>query len=467
MLFNSYEFIFLFLPLTVLVYYLINGLRRYEAAKLWLVAASLVFYTWWNTIYIFVIIISILLNYAFGQVIIRERDPGKAKRFVWLGCGANLALLCYYKYTDFFIGNINLAFEANIPLLHLALPLAISFFTFQQIAFLVDCYRGEVKSFSLPQYFLFVSLFCQLIAGPIVNQREIFPQFDNPARKKIDYANISTGLFLFFCGLLKKVALADTLSGLADAGFGAYANLGFVDAWMVSLSYTMQLYFDFSGYVDMATGAALMLNIRLPVNFFSPYKSLNITDFWRRWHITLGRFLRDYLYIPLGGNRRSTGRTFVNVMITFMLGGLWHGAGWLFLIWGALHGLALVVHRLWTRTGIKLHPFLAGALTFLFVNTAWVFFRAPTLKVALRVLKSMYLPDFQHPFAIQNPAGFDFKLHLAVLAIASFIAFLLPNTNELAERFKPRWAYAVFITAAFALGFALLEKQSPFLYWQF
>ncbi|MCW9026034.1 MAG: MBOAT family protein, partial [Thiovulaceae bacterium] len=355
MLFNSYEFIFMFLPITFFIYFFLNNKKLTEASKSWLVITSLFFYSWWNIIYLPLILTSMLFNFTVGNSLTKTKEHKQIpkKSLLFIGIVANIGLLGYFKYSDFFISNLNIALDSNIELLHLALPLAISFFTFQQIAYLVDSYKSETKEYDFLNYAVFVSFFPQLIAGPIVHHKEMMPQFANIKNKIINYNNIALGLFIFSIGLFKKVIIADTFAIWATAGFDTAITLNLFEAWATSLSYTFQLYFDFSGYTDMAIGSALLFNIKLPINFNSPYKATNIQDFWRRWHITLSRFLKDYIYIPLGGNRKGNYRTYSNLMATFLIGGIWHGAGWTFIFWGFLHGFALVINRIWSSFGIK------------------------------------------------------------------------------------------------------------------
>ena len=332
-----------------------------------------------------------MFNYSFGLELNKDNPRINKKIILAFGIAANLALLGYFKYSDFLISNVNFAFGTQIPHLNLLLPLAISFFTFQQIAYLVDCAALKgAKRYDFLSYCLFVTFFPQLIAGPIVHHEEMMPQFAKTKNKVINYENIALGLFIFSIGLFKKIVIADTFAVWATEGFDMAASLNLIEAWVISLSYTFQLYFDFSGYCDMAIGAALLFNIKLPINFNSPYKALNIQDFWRRWHITLSRFLRDYVYIPLGGNRSGKVRTYVNLAATFVIGGIWHGAGWTFIFWGCLHGAALVVQRIWSELGFKLNKFVAWFITFNFVNIAWVFFRAKEWDDALKVLRGMF-----------------------------------------------------------------------------
>lgn len=394
MLFNSYEFLFFFLPVTFGIYFWLNKKRLTYASKVWMVLASLFFYSWWNIIYLPLILGSILFNFTVGTSISRtgSRESKKGisrKALLSFGLVSNILLLGYFKYMDFFITNTNTVLGTHWDLMHIILPLGISFFTFTQIAYLVDAYRDEVKEMDYLNYTLFVTFFPHLLAGPILHHKEMMPQFDALKNKVINYKNIASGLFLFSIGLFKKVIIADTFAQWANAGFQTTEVLNLFEAWATSLSYTFQLYFDFSGYTDMALGIALMFNIKLPINFNSPYKALNIQDFWRRWHITLSRFLRDYIYIPLGGNRNGELRTYSNLFTVFLIGGLWHGASWMFIAWGALHGIAIVVHRAWQQMGQKMTSLLAWFITFNFINITWIFFRAKDWEDAKNVLFGM------------------------------------------------------------------------------
>ncbi|EOX9126007.1 MBOAT family O-acyltransferase [Pseudomonas aeruginosa] len=393
MIFSSAAFILAYLPIVFFVYFGLNKLRMISLGKIWLVLASVFFYGYWSVDYIPLLIGSILFNFAVGCAISPTSKNlsigGYRKTILALSITANLALLGYFKYANFFIENLNAAAGSEFALHEIILPLGISFYTFTQIAFLVDSYRGEAKEYDLINYALFVTFFPHLIAGPILHHKEMMGQFKSKWTWAVRYRNILTGLFIFSIGLFKKVMIADTFSVWADAGFSSGANHDFFSSWATSLSYTFQLYFDFSGYCDMAIGAALLFNIWLPINFNSPYKALDIQDFWRRWHMTLSRYLRDYLYIPLGGNRCSSARVYFNLMATFVLGGLWHGASWMFVIWGALHGGALVIHRMWKNLGMSMPRPLAWVVTFLFVNITWVFFRATSMQEAMSILGGM------------------------------------------------------------------------------
>jgi len=478
LLFNSYEFIFFFLPITFFIYFYLNSKKFTEASKAFLVFASLFFYSWWNIIYLPLILVSLLFNFTIGRELSNhsiKRRNYSAKILLTMGVVSNIVLLGYFKYSDFFIMNTNRAFGLEIPLLHLALPLAISFYTFQQIAYLVDSYRKETKEYDFLNYAVFVTFFPQLIAGPIVHHAEMMPQFARLKNKVKNYHNIALGLFIFSIGLFKKVVIADTFSVWATKGFDVAQTLNMIEAWVTSLSYTFQLYFDFSGYADMAIGIALLFNIKIPMNFFSPYKATSIQDFWRRWHMTLSRFLKDYIYIPLGGNRKGEVRTYTNLFATFVLGGIWHGAGWTFVLWGILHGLALVVHRLWKKVGIKIPVILAWFITFNFINITWVFFRATNFESAIKVLKGMFTGDLILPSGMSSLLELSMnwtKLyrHESYLYLWVFFAFvvvlMLPNSMQLMKKFKTNFLY-LFLTLTFFLSLFMLHRKSEFIYFNF
>lgn len=340
MLFNSYAFIFGFLPITLLLFFAISQLSSYKWAKLWLIVASIFFYGYWNVAYLPLLLLSIAVNYYLGKTISEVEPKSKLAGFLLLlGLCTNLGLISYYKYAGFFVASANHLLGLNFAIPVIVLPLGISFYTFTQIAYLVDSYRGETEEYDFPTYTLFISFFPQLIAGPLLLHNELIPQFQKARSFALIPENLVRGLAWFCLGLAKKLLIADTVSVLVAPVFDHASQVSLLEAWLGSLSYTLQLYFDFSGYSDMAIGLALMMNIQLPINFDSPYKATSIVDFWRRWHITLSRFLRNYLYIPLGGNRRGEICRYVNLFITMLLGGLWHGAGWTFVVWGGLHGV--------------------------------------------------------------------------------------------------------------------------------
>ena len=412
------------------------------------------------------------------------QKPSFTKKILLItGILFNLLLLSYFKYSDFFLQNINAVFDSNYPALNLILPLAISFFTFQQIAFLVDSFKGLVKKHTFLEYVVFVTFFPQLIAGPIVHHKEMMPQFNKLSNKLISYKNIYLGVFIFSIGLFKKVVIADNFSIWASNGFDVMDQLNLIEAWVTSLSYTFQLYFDFSGYADMALGAALLFNISLPINFNSPYKSTNIRDFWKRWHITLSRFLRDYVYIPMGGNKKGNFKLYSNLFTTFLIGGLWHGAGWTFIFWGLMHAIAIIFHRVWTGIGINLNKYLAWFLTFNFINLSWVFFRAEQWEDAIKIIKGMFgfsgilIPSIMQNYPFLNSSNlmfgevyinFNSDTEITLwLFFAFFITLFLRNSNQILRTFETNNKTLVFIVLMFLISLMHLDKNVDFIYFNF
>jgi len=469
LLFNSFPFIFLFLPVVLLGFFLLGG-RTHKLAAAWLAAGSIFFYGWWNPAYVILLLASIVCNFLFGAKLARLHAEGRevqAGRILVLAVAANLLLLGYYKYTNFFLANLGKL--AAVPLIaEIVLPLGISFFTFTQIAFLVDARRGEAKEYSFVHYCLFVTYFPHLIAGPILHHGEMMPQFRDSAVYRLKWDNVAVGLTVFLIGLYKKTVLADGVAEYVAPAFNAAAGGAaptLLDAWGAALAYTFQIYFDFSGYSDMAIGLSRMFGILLPLNFDSPYKAASIIDFWRRWHITLSRFLRDYLYFALGGNRRGAARRHLNLFLTMLIGGFWHGAGWTFVCWGALHGVYLALnHGLRSLCrGLGFAPerlpgwrHFARLLTFAGVVVAWVFFRAADLNAALVMLKGMaglngvVLPErwlrywgafgqwlIEHGvrFAEMNLFGGGGQINW--LWILLLICWALPNTQEVMAAYRP------------------------------
>jgi len=510
MLFNSHGFIFLFLPLTLLMFYGLVSRNSFRLALSGLVFASLFFYAWWNPIYLPLLLLSIAVNY----VLARGLHVYRSKLLLVIGIGLNLALIGYFKYAGFFVQSVNDLTGTLHTFENIILPLGISFFTFQQITFLVDTWSGNARRYSLLDYCQFVTFFPQLIAGPIVHHHEMMPQFNQQTILANVRENMSVGLTIFIFGLFKKVVLADSVAVYATPVFTtveAGVTLTFYEAWIGSLAYTLQLYFDFSGYSDMAIGLARMFGIRLPLNFNSPYKASSIIDFWRRWHMTLSRFLKDYLYIPLGGSRRGPTRRSINVFLTMLLGGLWHGAGWTFVVWGGLHGLYLLINHLWRQwrtpaSGAKTTWFAqlsSHLLTLLAVVFAWVVFRAQSWEGAVSVWQSMLglngiavpaqlasmlspvngvpgLPNFSEGGLFKNQL-FDIKGALLWIVGLTGAALLLPNTQQIMHRFKPvledvtmskiqwqpnlPWLCVLCATATYTL--LQLTGVSEFLYFQF
>jgi D-alanyl-lipoteichoic acid acyltransferase DltB (MBOAT superfamily) len=470
MLFNSYPFVFIFLPLVLLGFAALTRWATRRAVLGFLIVASLVFYAWWNWRLLPLIVFSILFNYALGTRLARRRsgpDGPEAKRRGWLtlGIAVNLGLLAYFKYRNFLVEAAGEAVGAEWSLPPLVLPLAISFFTFEQITYLVDAYRGETGEYDFPSYALFICFFPHLIAGPIVRFRDLVPQFSWRETFAVSAPNLTQGLLIFAIGLFKKVMIADTFSPWVAPIFDAAPAVGFADAWGATLAFALQLYFDFSGYSDMAVGLALMLNVALPENFDSPYQARSISDFWRRWHMSLSSFLRDYLYIPLGGSRRGGPRRYVNLMVTMLLGGLWHGASWTFVLWGGLHGAYLVVNHLWRRTGLRLPETLGWAVTLVAVLVGWVFFRAPSLARALVILHGMAglngLGWSALPYSI---GGNRLKLLLPALAIVLWA----PNRQAIVRwRWRSDYAYAIAVAVLAGISILRFGNPSPFFYFLF
>lgn len=481
MLFNSYEFIFLFLPVTFAGYFFIHHKGWHQTAFLWLLGASCVFYAYWNPIYLALFAGSVLVNYFLAQFLATPK--GHRLSILIVGITANLAALGYYKYADFFIGNLNAVSGSSYSFLHLLLPLGISFFTFNQIAYLVDVYHKQAPRGSLTLYGLFVSFFPHLIAGPIVHHKEMMPQFALPSAWRINYRNIALGLFIFVAGLFKKVVIADSLAPWANAGFDATHTLSFFEAWISTLAYTLQIYYDFSGYSAMAIGLGLLFNIQFPQNFNAPYQATNIQDFWRRWHMTLSRFLREYVYIPLGGNRLGSTRTYINGFLVFAIAGLWHGASWTFVIWGALHGIAVGIFGAWKKLGIAVPRWLAWGVTFLFVVITWVFFRSPTLSGAITMLRSLFgLEGVSLPVALSGwvtlpGVSFDgifvfanlgtFVVPVVLIVLGGWYAFFGETIQQLSKRFNPTRGWFLGMCAAFLVCLYFMNTVSEFLYYNF
>jgi len=529
MLFNSYEFIMLFLPLTVAGFYLIGRSGARRAATAWLVAASLFFYGWWNPTYLLLLGASVVFNFTLGGHLVRSRSARSPRRRALLvvGIALNLSSIGFFKYANFFVDNVNLLTDTNYHLGTIILPLAISFFTFQQITYLVDSYKGLTEEHSFLNYCLFVTFFPQLIAGPIVHHSEMLPQFARRGAVRLRSSDLAVGITLFSIGLFKKAVLADGIAAHATPVFAAAESgmtMDFLTAWGGALSYTFQLYFDFSGYSDMALGGARLFGIRLPANFNSPYQATSIIDFWHRWHMTLSRFLRDYVYFPLGGNRRGRARRHANLLLTMLIGGLWHGAGWTFIAWGGLHGIYLMVNHAWrwltrrTRHADSASSTwwgrrLAQLLTLLAVIVGWVFFRAASFDGAMRILDGMAgLNGVSLPAAVSYrlgslahflaSVGVTFvpgggKLFLQTwswIAALGFVSLMLPNALVLLRRYRPtydrvealsgadalrpcgplatlcwrpdtRWALTV--GSLLAAGVLALSQVSEFLYYQF
>lgn len=484
MLFNSYIFIFLFLPLCLIGYYFLNHFKKYKLSQLFLLLMSLWFYGYFNVNYLLIIILSILINYSFYRFF-KITSNNKTRKFLLIiGIILNIGILFYYKYMDFFISNINALFKTQYNLLNVILPLGISFFTFQQLSFIIDAYHNEIPDYSLLHYAGFVTFFPQLIAGPIVTYDELIPQFMNNKLKKLNYDNLAKGIYAFVLGLSKKVLIADTFGVAVNYGFNNYNDLNSASAIIIMLAYTFQIYFDFSGYSDMAIGLGKMFNIDLPVNFNSPYKALSINDFWKRWHITLTRFFTKYIYIPLGGNRKGNKRTYLNILIIYLISGFWHGANWTFIIWGILHGIFCVIHRMFKKFFDKLNPILNWLITFTFINFTWILFRADNINQALkiinRVLQFNFNPitkeisdAFELPGFIFLKNQFNFLNFFPFLALQLFflISFAIvlgsANVKEKMDNFKPSIKNLIITVILLIWCIISFSGISTFLYFNF
>jgi D-alanyl-lipoteichoic acid acyltransferase DltB (MBOAT superfamily) len=466
MLFSSFEFIFFFLPVVLVLYFFLQKVTYKKTALIFLVVASLFFYGWWKWDYLYLIIFSILLNYLMS-LFLRTRSRYR-KSAMLVGVTLNLGVLGYFKYLYFILHNFASLFDLQVSIDKISLPLAISFFTFQQISYLVDTYQGKVEKPTFLGYILFVTFFPQLIAGPIVHHSEMMPQFHKKSLGWFDCRMLEKGCLLFLIGLFKKVVIADQLSIFVDKGYAGSAILSSVEAWVCSLSYTMQLYFDFSGYSDMALGIAYLFNIKLPVNFNSPYKAINIQDFWRRWHITLSRFLRDYIYIPLGGNRKGKIGSSLNVFVTFFLGGVWHGAGWNFVVWGLLHATVSALHRIFAPYFKFREPF-SWLVTFLFINITWVFFRSEDLDFSIDMLRRMFFIEKVEWDFVINLFRENLKQIVTLLGLIIFCKYSL-NSNEILDKFRRDWFYQLLMILASLSSFYFLffdGNSTKFLYFDF
>ncbi|HEX8297282.1 MAG TPA: MBOAT family protein [Chthoniobacteraceae bacterium] len=507
MLFNSFEFLLVFLPLALLGFAWLSRISE-TWAKTWLVLCSLFFYGWWSPVYLWLLGLSVVANYVLGAFLFRA-PPGPAKsRWLAAGVGLNLLALGYFKYANFFVETVNATAGTHLFLAQIALPLAISFFTFTEIVFLIEVSKSSDHYYSFLDYVFFVTFFPHLIAGPIVRHWEVMPQLEEK-RLGLRAADLTVGLFIFVLGLGKKVLLADAVAEYARPFFDVAAAGGTftsADAWLGALAYTLQLYFDFSGYSDMAIGLARMFGIKFPANFSSPYQARSIADFWNRWHITLTRFFREYVYFRLGGNRCGLFRQIFNVIATMFLSGLWHGANWTFIVWGAFHGVLLAINHLWRRLGLELrHPLgrrcqgIAGyLLTMLCVIVGWVYFRASSVEVANRILASMFsfpsltLPETfpfsrilaQLPLLQLSPSQLSTHTitELFVLAVVVLIAAFGPNTQQILARYEPilervtpdgtqpmtiNTVTAAVVGVILGLSLFSINKASEFLYYQF
>jgi len=471
----------------MLGYFGLNRLGRYALAQAFLLGMSLWFYGYFNPSYLTIILASIFFNYGMTLAMDRTKKGKLRKLELIFALTVNLGILFYYKYYDFFVDNLNQIFHSDLLLRNVVLPLGISFFTFQQISYVIDAYRGEVSRYSFLQYASFVAYFPQLVAGPIVSHDELIPQFADLSKKKFDWDNFARGIYIFTLGMAKKILIADVFGNAANWGFSLISGLDSTNAILVTLAYTIQIYFDFSGYCDMAIGLGKMMNLDLPINFDSPYKAVSIIEFWKRWHKTLTRFFTKYVYIPLGGNRKGTARTYCNVMIVFLLSGLWHGADWSFVAWGGIHGALQVMERMGKKYLEKIPRFFRWVGTFSLVNVAFIFFRAGSVRNALMIIKrilslrfgpvdqqviqAFQLPEIQ--YVVEKLLYWDHLTWLPmVITIAFFVISVLcaargRNAYERMQTMEFNW-YTMLGTAVLLVWCVMsFAGISTFLYFNF
>jgi len=478
MVYSSYEFIFIFLPIVLVGYFLLQNLKSPKFQRVFLIIASLFFYGYNNVKYVPLIVSSVLINYLVARAIRHFETKEKhklSKTFLALGIVFNVAVLGYYKYYNFFMENVSFVFNLEYSFKNIFLPLGISFFTFQQMSFLISIYKKEHKLGNLIDYFAFVTFFPQLVAGPIVLYDEIEPQFKDESRRKFNLQNFAKGLFMFALGMFKKVVIADTFAVFVDNGFGM-TNMSLALSWATALSYTVQIYFDFSGYSDMAIGLGKMFNIDITYNFLSPYKSKNVSEFWRKWHITLGRALSTYIYRPLGGNRKGMARTCINLFLTFFVSGIWHGAAWTFVVWGVLYGLIVVFERLFKNTLERIPNILRITLTFLCVNALWVLFRAENFADAMEIYRGMVnfsnigikaIADIATDGIINFPAMVDVAYVLGLLFVSLFVVFKCKNSAYLYEKFSFSKMECAMTVIFFVVSILFMSRGSVFIYFNF
>lgn len=490
MLFNSYVFLMLFLPITLLVYFGLNRCGCYRAASIALLSASFVFYGYENWRLCLLLAASIGINYLFHTALTEDKLNLAWRRKLLLVCGVavNFGILFYFKYLNFFLTNVNQLTGSSFLLKNVVLPLGISFYTFQQVSFVVDSYRREMGRYPFLEYALFVSFFPQLVAGPIVLHREMIPQFTDPEKRRIHYDNLFSGIEYLILGLAKKMLLADSFGRICDGGYPVIVSLDSLSAVAVILSYTFEIYFDFSGYCDMAVGIGRLFNIEIPVNFRSPYKAINIADFWKRWHITLTRFLTTYLYIPLGGSREGKWKTYRNVLIVFALSGLWHGADWSFVIWGMLHGGVMVLYRMNQSWVDRLPKWLTWFFTFGFVNAAWMFFWLESEKLPLRLFSRVFCGGLGNTWTMLSQGFCEDSFFISlfamfagaetVQAVSSIYMFLwlcagllicvaVPSTHEIVAKKHRNQFYYLGLAVLFFAAVVHLSDVSKFIYFNF
>lgn len=480
MVFSSYIFLLVFLPIVLIVYFGMARFTNRTMQHIFLIGASLVFYAYAHISYVWIITASVVVNYGCAKILaaIKEDKSIKRKTVFILSIVFNVLLIGYFKYYNFILHNVNIVFDTEFTLKYILLPIGISFFTFQQIAYQISIWKREEDVPRFLDYTLFITFFPQLVAGPIVFSQDVMSQYQDDKNRFFNINNFTKGLFIFCIGLFKKAVLADSIALIADNGFGSnLSQLSFGGAWIVSLSYTMQIFFDFSGYSDMAIGLGKMMNIDLPVNFYSPYKSKSITEFWKRWHITLGRSLAVLIYFPLGGNRKGKARTCVNLFMVFLVSGIWHGAAWTFVIWGIAHGIVRILEKIFEKQLPKIPSLIRIFFTFMFVNAAWVLFRAKTLNQGIDILKKMFTPDSISFDGISNLAidgilTYPPIVHTIYILLLLGVLFALTfglkkNSIDLYNGFSPKMRYAAISSVLLCLSIVHMSKSGAFIYFNF
>lgn len=485
MQFNSYIFILLFLPASVAGYFLLNKIC-YTFGMLYLLAMSLWFYGYFNRIYLILMICSVTVNYFLSRIMEYKCIFIRKGAFI-AGLFFNLGVLFYFKYYDFFVLNINYIFKTDFNLRNILLPLGISFFTFQQLSYIIDSYSGKIGTggYSFIEYALFISFFPQLVAGPIVLHDELIPSFRDKSKKEIDFDNLVHGIILFTLGLFKKVMIADVLGRIVSWGFDNAEAAASMDLILTMLSYTFQIYFDFSGYSDMASGIAWMFNFKLPINFNSPYKAYSVIDFWKRWHMTLTRFLRTYIYFPLGGSKKGAIKTYFNTMIVFLVSGIWHGANYTFILWGILHGMAQCMNRFFKKQYDRWNAVIQWAATFIFLNFTWLLFRSDSLlqwktlckkiisldnmQISPQLINQVLLPELNLLYTYTWVGWFDRHVTGFTIWFLMGVCFgiTLNCANNQERQLKPGIAMLVSIPILLTWCLVSLGTVSVFLYFNF
>jgi len=488
MLFNSYIFIFLFLPISIIGYFILNRFEKYQLSKLWLIGMSIWFYGCFSIKCLVLLCVSIFANYYLAEMIAKSTEKkGLARGLFIFTLVFNVAILLFFKYTNFFIQNIDALFDASIPFISVVLPMGISFYTFGQLAYIIDIYTGKTSPCLLIDYVTYMTFFGKISQGPIALYDDFIPRLNSEEGKHPNYDNLSKGIYAFAFGLAKKVLIADNLSPVVAAGFDNYANCNSVEIFVAMLCYSFQIYFDFSGYCDMAYGIGLMFNIELPINFSSPYKADSIADFWQRWHATLNKFFTRYIYIPLGGSRKGKAITILNIMIVFLVSGIWHGANWTFILWGILNGLFVVIYRLGRKCIDRIPKIVRVPVTFFITTLLWSIFRSTSVKDSLGMIKRLFTAGYGNvnwqfydrlnqitevrvlcKLGLQGLVDkFPWIILVIFMLFCLFAVWFMKNTEERVRAFKPDWKRCLVFVVLMILGVLSLSSVTEFIYFNF